>query len=149
MRAYSQDLRDRALAALGRGESISSITQRLEVGRQWVYDVRDRLVLHGERGSQRVGGHRVSRVAGMQETIREWLQAEPGLTVQALCERLAERQRIKIKIPALWHQMNRWGLSLKKNPARQRARAGGCAEGARGMAIRVGGDGACQAGVSG
>ena len=83
MRAYSQDLRDRALQALGRGESLASISRRLEVSRQWVCDVRDRMVLHGER------------------------------------------HQVEIKSPALWHQLNRWGLSLKKNPARQRARTAG------------------------
>jgi transposase len=123
MRAYSQDLRDRALLALGRGESLASISRRLEVSWQWVSAVRNRAVLHGERGAQQVGGHRVSRVAGMQGELRAWLKADPGLTLQTMCERLAERHRIEIKIPALWHQLNRWGLSLKKNPARQRARS--------------------------
>ena len=125
MRAYSQDLRDRALLALGRGESLASISRRLEVSWQWVSGVRDRLVLQGERGPQRMGGHRRSRVEGLQTEIRAWLQADPGLTLQALCERLAERHRVEIKVPALWHQLNRWGLSLKKNPARQRARTSG------------------------
>jgi transposase len=45
--------------------------------------------------------------------------------LQAMCARLAERHQVEIKIPALWHQLNRWGLSLKKNPARQRARTTG------------------------
>ena len=116
MRAYSQDLRDRALQALGRGESLASISRRLEVSRQWVCDVRDRMVLHGERGPQRVGGHRRSRVESLQTELRSWLQADPGLTLQAMCARLAERHQVEIKSPALWHQLNRWGLSLKKKP---------------------------------
>ena len=114
MRAYSQDLRDRALQALGRGESLASISRRLEVSRQWVCDVRDRMVLHGERGPQRVGGHRRSRVESLQTELRSWLQADPGLTLQPMCARLAERHQVEIKSPALWHQLNRWGLSLKK-----------------------------------
>lgn len=125
MAAFSQDLRDRALAALGRGESVASICRRLEVGRQWVYDVRDRFVMDGDRASHPAGGCRVSRVAGHQDVIRSWLAADPGLTLKALCERLARECRIQIQPPALWHQMNQWGLSLKKNPARQRARTAG------------------------
>lgn len=123
MTPYSQDLRDRAIAALGRGEKVASICRRLEVGRQWVYGVRDRLVLEGERSSRRVGGYRVSRVADSQDAIRRWLTTDPGLTLKALCERLEQEQQISIQPPALWHQMDQWGLSLKKNPARQRARA--------------------------
>lgn len=74
MTPNSQDLRDRAIAALGRGEAVASICRRLEVGRQWVYGVRDRLVLEGERGSRRVGGYRVSRVAEHADTIRGWVE---------------------------------------------------------------------------
>ena len=39
MHAYSQDLRDRVLRALERGERPSDIARRLEVSRVWVYDV--------------------------------------------------------------------------------------------------------------
>lgn len=129
MAGYSQDLRDRALLALGRGESIASICRRLEVGRQWVYDVRDRFVMEGDRTCHIAGGCRVSRVAEHQGTIRHWLDADPGLTLKALCERLARTHQISIQPPALCNQMNQWGLSLKKNPARQRARAAGRATG--------------------
>lgn len=123
MAAYSQDLRDRALLGLGRGEPIASICRRLEVGRQWVYGVRDRFVMEGDRSSHTAGGCRVSCVAEHQEVIRGWLNADPGLTLQALCDRLAQAHQISIRPPALCNQMSQWGLSLKKNPARQRARA--------------------------
>jgi transposase len=119
---YPQEFRDRVLAALGRGEKASEIARRLEVSRQFVYQVRDRLVLDGERGVRQVGGYRRSVVEGMESTIRVWLKAEPDLTLQQLCDRLAAQGRV-LKVPALWHQLNKWGLSLKKNPARQRARA--------------------------
>ena len=58
----------------------------------------------------------------MQGTMMQWLSLEPDLTLAQLCERLAQ-QGIEIKVPALWHQLNKWGLSFKKNPARQRARS--------------------------
>jgi transposase len=38
-------------------------------------------------------------------------------------ERLRQEKGIELKIPALWHQLNKWGLSFKKNSARQRAGA--------------------------
>jgi len=41
-----------------------------------------------------------------------------------LSERLQD-QGIEIKITALWHQLDKWGLSFKKNAARQRATARG------------------------
>lgn len=129
MQPYSQDLRDRVLRAVERGESPTDIAARFEVTRVWVYQVAARFRETGERSSLRLGGYRRSRVADLEPTLRGWLKQEPDLTLAELCERLA-RQGVEIKVPALWHQLNKWNLSLKKNPARQRARARGRAAGA-------------------
>ncbi len=125
MHAYSQDLRERVLRALERGDRPTHIAQRFEVSRVWVYQVRTRLNEHGHRGSLPMGGHRKSRLAAMEETLRGWLTAQPDLTLMEMCERLATHG-IAMKVPALWHQLNRWGLTFKKNSARQRARARRC-----------------------
>ena len=122
MYAYSRDLRDRVLGALERGERPTDIARRYEVSRVWVYQVRNRLHKTGQRSSLPMGGHRRSRIAGMEQQIRAWIQAEADLTLAEMCQRLAEHG-IDIKVPALWHQLDKWGLSFKKNPARQRASA--------------------------
>ena len=122
MQAYSQDLRDRVLRALERGERPSEISRRFEVSRVWVYQVRDRLEVEGQRCSLPMGGHRQSRIAHLETQLRSWIKVEADLTLAQLCERLAQRG-IAIKSPALWHQLDKWNLSFKKNPARQRARA--------------------------
>lgn len=124
MHAYSQDLRDRVLGALARGERPSAIARRYEVSRMWVYQVRQRFDQGGERCSRPMGGRRLSRLAPLESLIRGWIQAEPDLTLAQLCERLGE-QGVSIKSSALWHQLDKWQLSFKKNPARQRARARG------------------------
>ena len=124
MQAYSQDLRDRVLRALDRGDRPSEIARRFEVSRVWVYQVRDRLQETGQRGSFQIGGHRRSRLADMESTLRAWIAAEPGLTLAELTERLMQ-QGVAIKIGALWHQLNRWNLTFKKNSARKRTRATG------------------------
>jgi len=132
MRSYSQDLRERVLWALDRGERPSSIARRLEVSRVWVYQVRDREQKSGKRTSFQIGGHRRSRVAEMEPVLRDWIEAEPDLALSELSERLAN-QGVLIKPGALWHQLNKWNLTFKKNPARQRARTRGRAEGATSM----------------
>jgi len=133
MRAYSQDLRERVLRALERGDRPTEIARRFEVGRIWVYQVRNRMQQTGERGSFQIGGHRRSRLAGMEAVLRGWILAKPELTLVQLQERLAQRG-VSIKIGALWHQLNQWNLTFKKNSARQRARARGRTGGAAGMA---------------
>ena len=132
MQSYSQDLRERVLWALDRGERPSSIARRLEVSRVWVYQVRDRAQKLGKRTSFPIGGHRRSRVAEMESVLRAWIEAEPDLALSELSARLA-RQDIVIKPGALWHQLNKWNLTFKKNPARQRARARGRAASAASM----------------
>lgn len=122
MRAYSQDLRDRVLSALERGERPSDIARRFEVSRVWIYQIRNRLRDHGQRCSYQIGGHRRSRVAPLETSLRAWIKAEPGLTLAQLCERLSA-QGVQIKSSALWHQLHKWKLSYKKNAARQRAGA--------------------------
>ena len=61
MQSYSQDLRDRVLWALDRGERPTAIARRLEISRVWVYRVRDRAQKTGQRSSYQIGGHRRSR----------------------------------------------------------------------------------------
>ena len=133
MPSYSQDLRDRVLWALDRGERPTAIARRLEVSRVWVYRVRERRQRTGQRTSLRIGGHRRSRVAEKESVLRAWIEQEPGLSLAELCERLAG-QGVTIKIGALWHQLNKWNLTFKKNAARQRARSRGRAAGAENLA---------------
>jgi transposase len=132
MHSYSQDLRDRVLWALDRGEKPTAIARRLEVSRVWVYQVQERRQATGLRASFQIGGHRRSRIADREAALRAWIDKEPDLSLTEICARLAELG-VSIKIGALWHQLNKWGLTFKKNPARQRARARGRGRGAPSM----------------
>ena len=146
MQSYSQDLRDRVLWALDRGERPTAIARRLEVSRVWVYQVRSREQKTGQRTSFRIGGHRRSRVAEMESAVRAWIEKEPGLSLAELCQRLAERG-VVIKIGALWHQLNKWDLTFKKNPVRQRARTRGRTAGTKSVAAGTTHDGSRKARV--
>jgi transposase len=109
---------------LERGDRPTDIAVRFEVSREWVYDVKRRFEKEGLRHSLVVGGHRVSRVADKESLIRGWIKEQKDITLAELCDRLAEHG-VMIKYPALWHQLNKWRLSFKKNSARQRARTRG------------------------
>ena len=125
MRAYSQDLRDRVLKALERGERPSDIARRFEVSRVWVYQVLNRLRDQGERCSHQVGTHRQSCIAHLETTIRAWVEAEPSLTLAQLSERLALREGVQITMSALWQQLKKWKLGFKKTTTHRRTRAPG------------------------
>jgi transposase len=91
---------------LDRGERPTEIARRFEVSRVWVYQVRDRLQQRGERSSYPIGGHRRSRLAGLEAVLRAWIKAEPDLTLAEMQQRLSERG-VAIKLGALWHQLNK------------------------------------------
>jgi len=118
MQSYSQDLRERVLGALDRGDPPSAIARRYEVSRFYVYQVRDRERETGVRTSFPIGGHRRSRLAEWEPALRGWIASQPGLTLAELQERLASAG-VAIKVGALWHQLNQWNLTFKKNPARR------------------------------
>jgi transposase len=132
MQAYSQDFRERVLRALARGDRPTEIARRFEVSRVWVYQVRDRERETGVRSSFQIGGHRRSRLAEREQVLRDWIAAQPDLSLAELRQRL-EQQGVSIKIGALWHQLNKWNLTFKKNLARRRARARGRTGGAARM----------------
>src|SRR5664280_642351 len=131
---------------LGRGEGPTAIARRLEVSRVWVYQVRNREQKTGRRTSFQSGGHRRSRVAEMEPVLRAWIAAEPDLALAELCERLAQ-QGVSIKTGALWHQLNKWSITFKKNAARQRARTRGRTAGATSVEGSATGDGRRKASV--
>ena len=133
MQPYSQDLRDRVLRALERGDGPTEIARRFEVSRIWVYQVRDRANETGERGSRPIGGYRRSRLAAKEQQMRSWIADQSDLTLAEIQQRL-EQQGMTIKIGALWHQLNKWNLTFKKNSARQRARTRGRSASAQDMA---------------
>src|SRR5580704_4522759 len=97
MQAYSQDLRDRVLRALERGEGPTEIARRFEVSRIWVYRVRDREQQTGDRCSLPVVGYRKSRLEGSEHHLRSWIAAQPDLTLAELQQRLDEHG-VSIKI---------------------------------------------------
>jgi transposase len=122
MKAYSQDLRDRALAALERGEGPSQIARRLEVSREWIYKVRQRFHNQGLRTSGQMGGYRRSCLLPFEGLIRSWIADDPGITLSEMVERL-ERKKVFITASTLWDRLKAWGLTYKKKSSRQRAGA--------------------------
>lgn len=121
---FSQDLRDRVLKGLKNGERVSSIATRLDVSERWVYLVKLRYERYEESTPRQVGGYRQSVLAGQEQQIRGWIEEQPDLTLSQLCERLAE-DAVNISVSALWYQLDNWGVTFKKNPARLRTGARG------------------------
>lgn len=122
MRAYSQDLRKRVIAGREKGQSGAVVARRLSLSVRTVERYWRRYQESGQTSSQRQGGHMRSRLAEHDATLDKWIEREPDLTLEELCQRCQKQLHISISVPALWHRLKRIGLSFKKNDARRRAR---------------------------
>ena len=124
MQSYSQDLRDRVLWALERGERPTAIARRLEVSRVWVYRVRGREQKTGQRTSFQIGGHRRSRVAEMESVLRAWIEQAPGLSLAELCAASGRAGRIDQdrRLVASVEQMESYLQKKPCTPASKNAR---------------------------
>jgi transposase len=69
------------------------------------------------------GGYRRSRLAEHDDRLRDWIKADPGLTLAEIRWKLNEQLGIELGTTALWHRLERLNLSFKKNAARRRARS--------------------------
>ena len=85
-RSYSQDLRDRVLAAYDRGMKTQSIAQVFQISRAWARRVKQRRRETGQTCAKPVGTRGVIKVdrAKLGQLVRE----KPDATLEELRERL-------------------------------------------------------------
>ena len=121
MKSYSMDLRERIVSARAHGDSSAEVARRFAVSKRSVERYWNLQQQNGSVAGQRRGGYRRSVLEGHDERLRRWIQKEPGLTLAQLGERIRKQLRKKLGTTALWHRLERLGLSYKKNPARRRA----------------------------
>ena len=55
-------------------------------------------------------------LAGLEAQVRAWIEAEVDLTLAEICSRLSQQAGIQIKVPALWHQLDKWNLTVATQP---------------------------------
>lgn len=106
--AYSQDLRDRVLAAYDRGMRTKQIAETFCVSRAWARRVKQRRRDFGERTPRRVGSPGVRKIdrARLGELVRE----RPDATASELRERLG----VECSESAIYQALKGMGLTFKK-----------------------------------
>ena len=121
MKAYALDLRERVLRARGLGRSAQEVAQQFSLSKRSVERYWRRYQDTGQATARRMGGHRRSRLAAHDVTLRAWFAAQPDLTLGELQQRCRHELQVRLGVTALWHRLERLGLSYKKNAARRRA----------------------------
>ena len=129
-RPYSQDLRDRVIAAVEGGQSRTVVAKHFDLSVSCVVKWLQRYHHEGNTKPRKFGGYRPFALAGHRVFVLGRIAEKPDLTISALTEELAARG-IRVSRYAVWHFLQHEGLSFKKNSARRRARSAGRRKAAR------------------
>jgi len=133
-RAYSQDLRDRVLAAVEEGLSAREVAEQFQVSPSYVIKAWQRFARTGERSARAQRSHTPRKLSERQyEAIRTQVAAKPDATMAELCAWVTQEHGVSISLASMWTTLSRLGLTLKKSSARRRARTSRRGGSARGL----------------
>ena len=119
-RSYSQDLRDRVLAAVDGGMAVRQAAPLLRVSVSYIYKALIRRRATGEAGANPNRGHRPRKLSLRQErALAAQIQAEPDITLARLQEWLCNQHGVQLSNGAIWAAVKRLGFSFKKKRSRQ------------------------------
>lgn len=117
---YSQDLRDRVVAAVASGGTCRSAAARFGLSVASVVKWSQRFRATGSAAAAKMGGWRPLRLKSERDWLLARIAEKPDLTLRAVMVELAERGT-----PASYRAVGRFfkheGITFKKKPARQRA----------------------------
>ena len=123
MRPLSEDLRQRIIEARAKGAGTGEVCQRFSVSRKSVERFWNQQRTSGHCRPKQIGGYRKSRLKPHEKQLRRWIAQQADLTLVELQQRCQKELDVQIGLTALWHRLDRLGLSYKKNDARRRASA--------------------------
>lgn len=129
---YSQDLRERVIAAVAEGQSRHAAAKHFKVSASSAIRWVQRWQRTGEVAAKPTGGS-ISSLEDHAGALRALVEEKPDLTLAEFCAVLAERN-IATTRASVHRFFSRHELSFKKNPARQRAGARRRGGGARAVA---------------
>lgn len=117
VRPLSNDLRERAVAAMRSGESCRAVAERFGVAPSSVVKWHQLYLETGSVAPGKMGGHRKPILQPHRGFIVERIRQTPHLTLHGLKDELAARG-VKVSHNAVWTFLRREGLSFKKNSVR-------------------------------
>ena len=133
-KAYSQDLRERVLAASDDGEPVGRIATSLRVSVSYVSKVLSQRQRTGQSTALPQRGHLPLKLARLHDAIQTQATTRPEATIAALQAWLSETHKISASTGLMWKTLAALDLTLKKVAPRSRARPRGRRPGAHRMA---------------
>ncbi|CAA7627795.1 transposase [Magnetospirillum sp. SS-4] len=112
--SYSQDLRDRVLAAVDSGKSAYEVAPLFQVSVSYIYKAQGRRRATGETTARPRPGRPGQKLAAHLEALQAQIKAEPDATLAELRAWVLAELGVSISIGGLWNTLERLELSLKK-----------------------------------
>jgi putative transposase len=113
-RPYSDDLRERVVAAMRAGESCRSVAARFDVAPSSAVKWSQRAARTGSVSPGKIGGHRKPLLAPHRPWLLEQVQQRPELTLKGLQALLAARG-VRVSHDTVWRFLRGCGFSFKKS----------------------------------
>src|ERR1700735_3380410 len=117
-KAYSNDLRLKIIEAHQQGEgSLEELADQFHVSVGWakLVSATFRRTGSAERPAAGKRGGRRKFTAAVQQHVREWITAQPDLTLHELQRKLREELTLAASIGRLWKLLGEMELRLKKS----------------------------------
>lgn len=122
--AYSQDLRERVLAASDGGTAAGDVAALFKVSVSYIYKALIRRRATGEQTARPQRSHRPFKLAPLEEAIRAEVSRRPDATLEELRRWLAETHGVEVSLGAMHNTLRRLGLTLKKSRGVPKSRIG-------------------------
>ena len=119
MAPYSMDLRSRVLRDSAAGIPSKEVAVKYSVSRAWVDRVKQRRRQTGETTPRQQTKFRRRVLEGEEDHLAALITARPDATLMELREAL----RTTAALSTLWREIDRLGLTVKKNGTRRRTAA--------------------------
>ena len=114
---YSQDLRERVIDAVKRGEmSRRAAARRYEISESVAIKWLERVERDGSREPVGHGGHRASKLMPHRDFLEAARAEKSDVTLQALCDRLSAERGVKADTSMMSRFFRRIGVTVKKRP---------------------------------
>jgi len=113
--AYSQDLRDRVMAAVDGGLRVYAAAPLFRVSVSYIYKALGRRRATGDVTAHKSGGGPKPKLEAYDEALRAQVAQKGDVTLIELQAWLAGDHAVKVSIGALWARLRHLGLTLKKS----------------------------------
>ena len=122
MGAYSQDLRDRVIAAGDGGLGVYAAAPLFRVSVSYIYKALGRRRASGDVTAHESGGGPKPKLAAYDEALRAQVAQKADITLVELQAWLGNDHAVKISVGALWARVRHLGLTLKKSRSAPQSR---------------------------